>query len=72
MADKPIKILAVHHMCSVTAGVKVNVSQCEEIEAMEKRKKSKLNDGTPVEIVVSYVQCINCGQQFSISYREVD
>ena len=69
---KAIHIQGVHHLCGVTLGVKVNVNPCEEIEAMEKRKQSKLKDGTPVELIVSFVQCINCGQQFSFTYYEVE
>ena len=66
-----VRIQGVHHLCSVSMGVKANVSPCTEIEAMERRKKSKLQDGTPTEIVVSYLRCDNCGQTFSITYVEV-
>lgn len=69
---KPIKLQGVHHLCGVTLGVRVNVNPCEEIESMERRKKSKLKDGTPIELITSFLQCINCGQQFSFTYYEVD
>lgn len=69
---KAIKIQGVHHLCGVTMGVRVNVNPCEEIESMERRKKSKLKDGTPIELITSFAQCINCGQQFSFTYYEVD
>ena len=69
---KAIKLQGVHHLCGVTLGIKVNVNPCEEIESMEKKTNSKLKDGTPVVLITAFTQCINCGQQFSFTYYEVD
>lgn len=65
-----VKIQAVHHLCNVTLGIKANVSEMDEVVEMEKRKDTKLKDGTPAELIVSYMRCRNCGQMFSISYIE--
>lgn len=70
---KAIKLQGVHHLCGVTLGIKVNVNPCEEIESMEKRTKSKLKGSDEeVELITSFLTCINCGQQFSFTYYEVD
>ena len=65
-----VKIQAVHHLCSVTLGIKANVSAMDEVKEMEKRKDTKMKDGTDAELVVSYMRCQNCGEMFTISYIE--
>lgn len=67
----PVEIQAVHHLCSVTMGIKANVSPCDELEAMEQRKMTKMKDGSMKEVIVSYMRCQNCGETFSFAYIEV-
>lgn len=68
---KGVKIQAVHHLCSVDYGIKANVHPCDEVESMEQRRATKMKDGTPAELIVSYMRCRDCGSTFSIAYIEV-